>query len=622
MILNRFFNNEEITAKCLKDESFKSLLKQHLPENFIVAHQNYIWTPNLIDFFEHQNLIQWESKTYISGFDTNENVEWNKIVFQKYYSRITTEAGLFNVSQQISDYILIEEFPDFAWNWEGISQNKKLVNNIAFIEKAFVGDFSFSNNLLWNLILDQSTFDVQFWSKHLEVFYNKTDSEKQFLFWKTLTPKQYQNQDYIFANIHLPWDWSFITENSTQEIILESFEDEELFEKWDWKIATQKLDKEIILDNLENFALFIDWRFLINAVFSIENELSMDKELPRIAACLSVLASEIRKDIWKGLTIKIPFINLFPIVAATNNLGVFEWDWDFISNHKHFPTDTRTLNQFKQKINWSVFSDSKAIHQKLSPRDWPTYNEWLKNTDHYLYKFADNWNWTILSKNKNITYNRPILAKHKGEKWDWEYLSEFGGFLLKQKRDNGKYLDKVVRQFHLYIKFEFLSKRQDIQIDSGLILTTKYKRWDWEILSDNEKVELSNELLLELKDKNWNWKAISKRKNLEFNNETLFQLLDKDWDWDYLSKNTNLEFNIELIEQTKTKSWNWKAVSRHKTFLPSVEILTLTKDFDLDWNFISHKSSFNPTKELLAKFETKMGLEQYYSKFTNQFFRY
>src|SRR5690606_25445797 len=72
-VLNRFFINEELTTKCLNDESFKTLLKQHLPENFVVAHQKYIWTPNLIDFFENQNLIHWETQRYINGFDTNEN---------------------------------------------------------------------------------------------------------------------------------------------------------------------------------------------------------------------------------------------------------------------------------------------------------------------------------------------------------------------------------------------------------------------------------------------------------------------------------------------------------------------------------------------------------------------
>jgi hypothetical protein len=94
----------------LNDESFKTLLKLYLPEIFVVAHQKYLWTPDLIDFFENQNLIQWETHKYISGFDTNENVEWSRPIFQKYHNRITTENGFLNVSKHISDYSLIKTF--------------------------------------------------------------------------------------------------------------------------------------------------------------------------------------------------------------------------------------------------------------------------------------------------------------------------------------------------------------------------------------------------------------------------------------------------------------------------------------------------------------------------------
>jgi hypothetical protein len=603
-VLIRFFSNEEITEKCLKDESFKSLLKQHLLDNFVVAHQKYLWSLNLIDFFEQQNLIQWETRSFIKGFDTNENVEWNKSIFEKYHKHITTENGFLNVSQQISDFSLIEQFPDFAWNWNGISQNKKLISNSEFIEKAFVGNFSFSDNLLWNEILSQSNFDISFWNRNLKTFHEKTNSEKQILFWKSLTQKE--NQTYIFANKHFPWDWTFITENSSEENILDSIDDEDLFQKWNWEIATRKLDKTTILEYLEDFARFIDWKFLINEVFTIENELSMDRELPRVAACLSVVDGETRKDIWKDITAKIPFETLFPIVSTTNKLNVFEWDWNFISNHKLFPTDIATLNQFSKKINWTIFSESNAIQQKFNPKTWNTYKDWENNTDNYLSRFADNWDWKVLSKNEYVTSNLFIITKHKGEKWDWEYLTEFGGFLIKPHKDKRKYLvEKVVKQFHAYIKFDFLSKRKDVAIGSSLILSTKDKNWDWQVLSENEKAEISNELILELKDKNWNWKALSKRKNIEFTNKTLMQLAEKDWDWNYLSENVNLEFNAEFIEKTKTKSWNWKAVSRHKTFLPTVELLTLTKDFELDWEHLSQHLSLNPTKELLAKFENK-----------------
>lgn len=602
-ILNRFFSDEEITAKCLKDEAFKTLLKKYLPENFVIAHQKYLWTLDLIDFFEEQNLIQWETQKYINGFDTNENIEWNKTIFEKYHNRITTENGFLNVSQRISDYNLIEKFPDFAWNWEGVSKNQKLIENPIFIKDAFLGNFSFSNHLDWSAILDLIT-NLDFINKHLEQFQSVAESDKHRGFWKKLTKRE--EQQFILDNHHFPWDWTYVTENSTEETILESFDDEELFEKWDWEIATRKFDKETILDNLEDFSHFIDWKYLINEVFFIENELSMDGELPRIANCLSDLSNEERIDIWKDLTAKIPFETFFPIVEATNNFNVFQWDWDFISNHNHFPTDIQTINRFTENINWTIFSENNAIQQKFNPNNWDSGKQWFNNIDRYLRQFRNSWNWQILSQNRNINHNRHLLQKYKIENWDWDYLTEFGGFLTEQKKDknNKKYLTEVVRQFPK-INFEILSKRKDIKIDSDLILATKDKNWDWQVLSENEKAEIFNELILELKDKDWNWKALSKRKNIQFSNETLLQLLERDWDWNYLSENENIEFTVDFIEKTKTKPWNWKSVSQHKSFLPTVKILTLTKDFDLDWKYISQHSSLNPSREILAKFENK-----------------
>ena len=469
------------------------------------------------------------------------------------------------------------------------------------MRKGFLGEFPFTNNLKWSEILKIIT-NLDFINSNLEQFHNVTNYESQVEFWEQLTLRE--ERQFVFDNYTFPWDWSYITENSEVETILDSLGNDGLVEKWDWRIATRKLDKETILDNLEDFARFMDWEFLITEIFTIENELSMDKELPRIAACLSVVDGGTRKHIWKGLTAKIPFETLYPIVQATYKIDVFEWDWNFISNHKYFPTDIATLNQFKQQINWTAFSESNTIQQKFSPNSWNSGKEWFDNTDSYLQTFEDNWDWQVLSKNDNINYNRFFLQKYKSENWDWEYLTEFGGFLTKQKRDKNNYLEQVIRKFPK-IKFEILSRRKDIKIDSDLILSTKDKEWDWQILSENEKAEISYELILELKDKQWNWEALSKRKNLKLTNETLLQLLQKDWDWKYLSENENLEFNAEFIEKTKTKTWNWKAVSRHRTFFPTVEILTVAKDFDLDWKYLSKHSSLNPTKELLAKYENQ-----------------
>lgn len=601
-VLNRFFNDEEIIEMCLKDESFKKLLKEYLPENYIVSHQNYLWSKELIEFFDNQSLIQWETTSYINGFDTNENVKWNKDIFTQYYKNITSEQGFFNISKHISEYSFIEDFPDFSWNWEGISNNNNLINNITFIENAFQGNFSYSDNLLWNEILFNSNFDINFWNKHIDKFYNLTDSEKQIEFWEILT--QEEDIKYVIDNYHLPWDWKYITEQYSTVNILDSFNDENLLEKWDWEIATRKLEKDNILDNLEDLTNYVDWEYLIKEVFSITNELLIEKELPRIAACLSILETSKRKELWKIITAIYPFEVLFNYIKVTNNLDLFEWDWDYISIHKHFPTDINTLNRYNQKINWTILSENEAIQKKFNPDNWNSGKEWFSNLDQYLQKFEGKWDWQILSKNRNINYSRNLLKKFRNENWNWEYLSEFGGFLTKQKKDRDNYLEQIVKQFPK-IRFELLSNRKDLKIDSEFILSTKDKEWDWEVLSENERINISKELLLELEDKNWNWKAISKQKNIDFDNEMILQLKNKDWDWFYLSDNSNLEFNYEFIEQTKTKQWNWKAVSRHKSFYPTFETLMIIKDFDIDWHFISFKKNLIPTKKILDKFENK-----------------
>ena len=454
-VLNRFFINEEMTAKCLNDESFKTLLKQHLPENFVVAHQKYIWTPNIIDFFENHNLIQWETQKYINGFETNENVLWSRPIFQKYHNRITTENGFLNVSKHISDYSLISDFPGFAWNWEGISQNKILISNATFIEKAFLGELTYSNNLLWNEILSQTSFDVSFWNNNLETFFKATESEKQIHFWSLLTQKQNADFEFIFENKHFPWDWSFITENTSEETILDSYEDDELYVKWDWKIATRKISKETILENLDILTEFIDWKYVINEVFN--DEFIFDNLKLRIASRLSLLESDKQTEIWQIITAKYPFETIFPIIEKTFEFDVWKWDWEYISSHPHLPNDFNTLKRLKEKIIWNKFSENDSIKRKFeyNKNEWP-YKKYFKYVLKYLKTFQGFWNWNILTKNSNLHYSREFIEIFK-DNWDWEYLSESGGFLLPKKEMIKITFSHFYLNFHKFISIFFQS---------------------------------------------------------------------------------------------------------------------------------------------------------------------
>ena len=96
--------------------------------------------------------------------------------------------------------------------------------------------------------------------------------------------------------------------------------------------------------------------------------------------------------------------------------------------------------------------------------------------------------------NKDLNWDRYLLNIFKKQDWDWAYLSEFGKFLTKNKRDKNNYLIKVLSQFPK-IEFSLLSKRQDITISSEVILSKQKENWDWFILSSNQEAKITSKLL-------------------------------------------------------------------------------------------------------------------------------
>ncbi|WP_229219055.1 DarT ssDNA thymidine ADP-ribosyltransferase family protein [Dyadobacter sediminis] len=600
IILQRFFGDKEITNKCLEDHTFRSALKKNLPLNFVVAHQKYFWTIGLIDFFENENLIQWDSASFINGFDTNVYVDWDNDIFMRYHGRIKTSKGYFNVSNRITDYGLIERFPNFCWNWIGISKNEHLIKNVDFIRNSFLGRLSYSNYLNWSDILINSTLGVEFWNQHLDSFFISTDSLRQVDFWKELTKLQTEN--FVLSNTRYPWDWDFVTENISSSTIAKSLNSEVLLEKFNWEIATRKIDRVTILDRMEYLSPFLDWKYLINDLFSVESELVLGREFERIVACIASLNHKLRAELWKYLTRIYAFDVLFHYVELTYDLESYDWDWDFLSGHKYFPTDMGSLHKYKHRINWSVLSGSQLVIQKFSRDTWNSNKEWLVNINGYLRSFRTYWDWSVLSRHKSISTNRNLIKKFRSENLDWEYLTEFGGFLLPEKGDGDTYLQEVISQLP-GIKFELLSKREDIIISRDLIVSTKNKNWDWKTLSENRNADISAELLFDLIDKDWDWHAISRRTNLFYSNEMILRSLNLDLDWKYLSSSENVDFTEEFINTTKLKPWNWFIVSQHKSFVPSYRILSQTSEFDLDWKYISNHSRLEVSSQLLDKFE-------------------
>ena len=601
IVLNRFFNDESILKKCISDKKFKQTLNSALPENFNISQQKYLWSIEVISFFDNLNLINWETTSYSKGFDTNISVHWSEDVFNSFSSKVISEKGIANISSLITDNSLL--YKDFKWDWIVISNNKSIVSKTGFLSQTIIKPSALIDKFVWSEIYH--LHEISFWNDNLLDFEKNTDSGINQLFWNQLT--RGEEVSFILSNYHFPWDWSVITENCTVDMLIESNKDKNLISKWDWKIATSKFDRETILYYLEEFTQFWDWEFLIKDVFSVEIDLNLKNgSLKRVSSCISTLEQEKKAGIWTLLTSLFPIETLINYIDTTSNIDVFEWDWDIISGKKHLETNLLSLQKFQNKLNWSILSKSESIQKKFSYANWGKdsigYNN---NTVKYLKRFKENWDWKVLSLNQDLNWSRRLLREFKKQDWDWAYLSEFGRFITKSKKDNDDYLIELLKQFS-EIDFRFLSKRKDITISSEVILSKKDENWDWYILSSNKKVNITSELLIKLSDKNWDWESISSRKDIDLSNETILGLIGKDWNWNYLSSHPNLIFDSDFILQVKSKPWDWKIISQHNSFLPSIEILTQTKTYDLDWTHISKRNDLNPSKELLAKFENNL----------------
>ncbi|MCC2732327.1 hypothetical protein LK486_17680, partial [Fusicatenibacter saccharivorans] len=80
-----------------------SIRASELPLRFNANSLGFVWTDEIIDFFESCGLISWPSTTYQSGFECNPNLVWDANFFRKYSDKVTTPQGYSWVSRRITD---------------------------------------------------------------------------------------------------------------------------------------------------------------------------------------------------------------------------------------------------------------------------------------------------------------------------------------------------------------------------------------------------------------------------------------------------------------------------------------------------------------------------------------
>lgn len=599
-ILNRAFTSAEYSYQYCKSSDIKnvvSLCKDSLSD-YTVNSSDFVWSYDLIDFLEGNDLLTWPSGLFTDGFECNPYVKWNEEYFNRYCSKVTTEKGFEFVSKAIKTPKIVIDNPNFNWNWEALSCNEFLISNndfvsqfiskfylnflLPYLQPDFIETLFVSNGLpellgggdeLWTIVTGKVS--VEFVRKNLNFSWD----------WNVLTQRFHTTINIKALGIERwidKWDWNFLTQNLDLNIVVDNLN--EYQDYWDWEFLSNKLDKDFILNNLPDYVSFWDWNTLIEYRFD-KFDLSLSSHLVTIATCLSVFDEEKQNNLWSKITRKFTTGELTELINSTHHLGInsvlFKWNYEYFYALPDF--DVRQyLDDYYNDVNWDALSKSSQLNKELVwDSELYSFHRWVENTKHLLDNEDYAWNFKALSQLDNINSYTDILSIRTTE-WDWGYLTQNSKVL-----DEGKSFNKNFKQFKNYIDFPILSARQNSGVTQKTIEKNIDKNWDWAALSQNTSIEFDIDFIKKQCSKSWDWQALSKRTDIAMNNELLFELIGKDWDWQIISTRQDIVFDENCIKKLSNRQLDWYRVSQNSSFVPNQITLSLLKVQKLDWEAIS-----------------------------------
>jgi hypothetical protein len=615
-IIGRGFSDSIWSEKFASSSVFKEAIvasKDTYLKDFSITTQDFIWSDLSINFFLEANVIEWKSGRYVKGFECNPYLNWTKQIFEKYHKYIQTEIGYSHISKSIADTTIIEEYPEFNWDWNAISENIAILKSERFIQ-------THRDKLEWHIVLVNIDYPIiERLFDELNLIQILSDSEK---LWSLFTEKC--SIEFVRSHISLDWDWGIITQRFYKQIKTSSLGNTKWVDKWDWSFLTQNLElsdiieylelyKErwdwqylsehlevsFILANLEDYNDYWEWSTLLASKFT-SSDFKLNTQLVKIATCFSVLENEKKFLLWSQLTKCFSFTELKDIILQTSTYESFNWDLKYFTNHPDFHV-RKYLDECIEIVDWNILSGSNNLNRDLKwDKQLWNYKGWINDVVNQLDNNDYQWDFKNLSRLDSINWNDQLLFKYK-DKFDWEFLSEYSTCFSAHKD-----LLKRFGRFSRYINFKVFSKRADSEISEKLLSKYIDENWDWEALSSNTSISISAEFIRKNESKKWDWQALSQNDNIILNNSTIIELADRNWNWELLSNRTDLQFTSDFIKQLYTKPFNWYAISQNQEFTPNIDVLLLIGDKEIDWERVSQKIDLETNIEVLSKFHNKV----------------
>lgn len=619
----RALSSEEFSHMYCQSQNYKDELKNvvdtsHSPFN--VNSSKLIWNNDIIDMLEEIGVLSW-CVPIIGGFESNPYIKWDKEFFNSYSVKISNTAGYSCVTARVTDFTIVDDHPEFPWDWKLISSKSEWINATDFVGK-YIAQLDFDIALG---LFSSDTFcalfeypEMQaFLSSHPETKYRATD---------LATIQLVKN------HINFDWDWNLLTAKTVNSLKIDKLGDERWVDKWNWcylsenlaidnisdylyqyqdywnwTILTKRLDRNVILTNLADFADKWDWTSLIDSILT-KKDLSINGYLPAIATIISLQDEESKTTHWGKISRRFTLDELYSQIHQTVILAdyslLFQWDLSYVYDHKEFNLN-EYIGQYPDDVNWKLLSKSKSAERLFFyDKSILSFKMWLEMVKSLLHNEVYYWDFYALSQNDAINWHPAILRIRKTQ-WDWQYLSQHSKCFSGNSNTTGQSnLSKNIRQFKDVLDFSLLSDRSDIIFDDTLLNDFIDEEWNWKVISGSNKLSVSNQFLIKNQDKDWDWECLSIGHCLVVDKELLENTKQRSWDWIALSSNKGLKLSLAELLSLDIAKWDWNVLSGRKDIAFDNESIlsTLDKSFiTWDWTLLSSRADLQYDEEFVLK---------------------
>ena len=162
---------------------------------------------------------------------------WDNSFFSKYYKNLSQKSSFDYVAQKLTDNNAIDNYPNFSWNWDALSRNKIVYDDLDFVKmhveqlNATIVLLNCSSNLIETYfpLLNASNLMAQDAALRLKI----TNSV---------------SVDFIRKYIHCEWDWPSVTRRVYKSINISVIGNEIWRDKWDWNFLSEMLPLDNIIE--------------------------------------------------------------------------------------------------------------------------------------------------------------------------------------------------------------------------------------------------------------------------------------------------------------------------------------------------------------------------------------